>query len=73
VEKLHVTGDICELLKELVDDHVIIIFKSGKSERVHIKKVVGNIAVGKLGNNQFIFINCDCICAVIASCEEILD
>ena len=73
MEKLHVTGDICQLLKELIDDYVIIMFKSGKSERVFIKKVVENLVVGKLGNNQFIFINCDCICAVIVSCEEILD
>lgn len=73
MEKVRVSGDLCELLKEFVDDHVIIIFESGKSERVVIKKVIGNIVVGKLGNNQFIFINCECICAVIASCEEILD
>jgi ethanolamine ammonia-lyase large subunit len=73
MEKVRVSGDLCELLKEFIDDHVIIIFESGKSERVVIKRVIGNLVVGKLGNNHFIFINCDCICAVIASCEEILD
>ena len=57
MEKVRVSGDLCELLKELTDDHVIIIFKSGRSERVFIKKVAGNVVVGKLGNNQFVFIN----------------
>lgn len=63
---------ICGILSRLVDEEVILIFRSGEREKVKVLAVSGDVVVVKSGNN-IRFINCDCICSVIIDCIDIID
>lgn len=71
------------LLELLIDEEVIIILESGEEEKVEIVAVMGNLLAASLecGKHEhdkhkferIKFIDIDCICAVIAECEEVLE
>ena len=64
--------NIKELLKELVCDTVVIIFKNGTKERVRIECVSGNLLVVR-DQGVFRLIDIDCICQVCVNAETILN
>lgn len=64
--------NIEELLRKLVCECVVLMYKNGCKERVRIECISGDLLVAKEeGNLKFIKI--DCICSVTASRETVLD
>jgi len=62
---------ICDVLKKLVGEKVILILESGDKELVKIVAVKGDVLVATT-DRRFKFVNCDCICAVIADCLDVI-
>ncbi len=62
---------ICDILKKLEGERVIIILESGDKELVKVVAVVGNLLVSTI-DRKFKFVDCDCICAVIADCLDVI-
>jgi len=54
-----------------VGEKVIIILESGDKEQVKIVAVQGNTLVTTI-DRKFIFVDCDCICAIIADCLDVI-
>jgi len=67
-----VPENICDILRSLEGEKVVIVFESGEKELVKVVRLVGDILVAKLLERKFIFVDCDCICAVIADCFDVL-
>lgn len=68
---------IRELLKLLADNdedvRVTLILESGEKECVEIESVSGNLLVATVNEDDFKFIDIDCICAVIVEARDILE
>ncbi|SFG54530.1 hypothetical protein SAMN05660649_01931 [Desulfotomaculum arcticum] len=62
---------ICGILKDLAGEKVIIILESGDKELVKVVAVKGNILIATV-DRKFKFVDCDCICAVIADCLDVI-
>lgn len=62
---------IKETLENLIGKRVVIILDSGERLFVVIEAVRDNLVIAACGC-RVIFINIDCICAVIAECPEVL-
>ena len=66
-------GSIRALLKLLIEKEVVLVLKTDcKPQCVEIEAVVGNLVIVE-DNNNFRFIDIDCICEVIVSCHELLE
>lgn len=65
-------GTICDLLERLENKEVIVILVSGEREKVKVLGVIGNLLVAVIGD-RFKFVNCDCICAIIVNCPDLID
>lgn len=63
--------NLCGILKELKKEKVILLLETGERLQVKILNVVDNIVVAST-DRRFVFINCDCICAVIADCVDVI-
>lgn len=59
------------MLKRLKGEKVILLLDSGDRERVKVVAVIDGVLVGTL-DKKFIFVDCDCICAVIADCLDVI-
>jgi len=70
-ETQYIPNTICGILKKLEGERVIIILKSGDKELVKIVAVQGNILITTT-DKKFIFVDCDCICAVLADCLDVI-
>ncbi|MGI6485211.1 MAG: hypothetical protein GX759_07485 [Thermoanaerobacterales bacterium] len=70
-ETQHVPDNICDILKKLKDEKIIVMFRSGNKEQVKVVAVEGDVLVATV-DKKFIFINCDCICSVIADCIDVI-
>ncbi|SFG07271.1 hypothetical protein SAMN05660649_00569 [Desulfotomaculum arcticum] len=65
--------NLCGILKDLVGEKVIIILESGDKELVKVVAVKGNILIAiTMADRKFKFVDCDCICAVIADCLDVI-
>lgn len=64
-------NDIRVILEDLIGRRVIIVLESGERLLVRIEAVRDNVLIAAIGC-RIIFINIDCICAVIAECPEVL-
>lgn len=67
----YIPDKICGILKKLEGERVIIILKSGDKELVKVVAVIGNLLVSTV-DRRFKFVDCDCICAVIADCLDVI-
>ena len=63
--------NLCGILKELKKEKVVLLLETGDRLEVKILNVVDDIVVAST-DRRFVFINCDCICAVIADCVDII-
>jgi len=72
MSEIQVPENICDILRRLEGEKVVVVLESGEKEVVRVVRVVGDILVAKLLDRRFIFIDCDCICAVIADCLDVL-
>jgi len=72
MSEMQVPENICDILRRLEGEKVVVVLESGEKEVVRVVRVVGDILVAKLLDRRFIFIDCDCICAVIADCLDVL-
>lgn len=63
--------ELCDLLRRLKGERVLLILESGDREWVKVVAVIGEVLVATL-DRKFIFIDCDCICAVVADCLDLL-
>ena len=63
--------DLCDLLRRLKGERVLLILESGDREWVKVVAVLDEVLVASL-DRKFIFVGCDCICAVIADCLDVL-
>jgi len=72
MSEMQVPENICDILRRLEGEKVVIILESGEKEVVRVVRVVGDVLVAKLLDRRFIFVDCDCICAVIADCLDVL-
>jgi hypothetical protein len=64
--------NIKEVLQSLIETQACIVLVSGQKLNVEVDAVVDNLLVASVGN-RIIFIDIECICAVITCCEEILE
>ena len=62
---------IKETLENLIGRRVVIVLESGERLFVVIEAVRDNLVIAAC-DCRVIFINIDCICAVIAKCPEVL-
>lgn len=62
---------IRRILRALIGRRVVIILESGERLFVVIEAVRDNLVIAACGC-RVIFINIDCICAVITECPEVL-
>jgi len=72
MSEMQVPENICDILRRLEGEKVVIILESGEKEVVRVVRVVGDVLVAKLLDRRFIFVDCECICAVIADCLDVL-
>ena len=63
--------ELCDLLRRLKGERVLLILESGDREWVKVVAVIGEVLVATL-DRKFIFVDCDCICAVVADCLDLL-
>jgi hypothetical protein len=63
--------ELCDLLRRLKGERVLLILESGDREWVKVVAVIDEVLVATL-DRKFIFVDCDCICAVIADCLDLL-
>ena len=63
--------ELCDLLRRLKGERVLLILESGDRECVKVVAVIDEVLVATL-DRKFIFVDCDCICAVIADCLDVL-
>ena len=62
---------LCGILEKLKGEKVIVILESGDKELVKVVDVVGNVLITTI-DKRFKFISCECICAVIADCLDVI-
>ncbi len=62
---------LCGVLEKLKGEKVILNLRSGDKEQVKIVDVVGNVLIATT-DRRFKFVSCDCICAVIADCLDVI-
>jgi len=72
MSEMQVPENICDILRRLEHQKVVIVLESGEKEVVKVVRVVGDVLVAKLLDRRFIFVDCECICAVIADCLDVL-
>ncbi|HBR34947.1 MAG TPA: hypothetical protein DD734_09950 [Firmicutes bacterium] len=63
--------ELCDILRRLKGERVLLILESGDRECVKVVAVIDEVLVATL-DRKFIFVDCDCICAVIADCLDVL-
>lgn len=63
--------EICDVLKRLKGERVLLLLESGDREWVKVVAVIDRILVATL-DRKFIFVDCNCICAVIADCLDVI-
>lgn len=59
------------MLKKLKGEKVILLLESGDREKVKVVAVIDDVLVATL-DRKFIFVDCECICAVIADCLDVI-
>ena len=62
---------LCDVLRRLKGERVLLLLESGDREWVKVVAVVDEVLVATL-DKKFIFVDCDCICAVIADCLDVI-
>ena len=63
--------ELCDILRRLKGERVLLILESGDREWVKVVAVLDEVLVATL-DRKFIFVDCNCICAVIADCLDVL-
>lgn len=59
------------MLKRLKGERVLLLLESGDREWVKVVAVLDGVLVATL-DKKFIFVDCNCICAVIADCLDVI-
>jgi len=59
------------VLKRLKGERVLLLLNSGDREWVKVVAVIDGVLVATI-DRKFIFVECDCICAVIADCLDVI-
>ncbi|NLM36525.1 MAG: hypothetical protein GX202_00165 [Firmicutes bacterium] len=63
--------NICDVLERLKGEKVLLLLDSGDREWVKVLAVIDEVLVATL-DRKIIFVDCDCICAVIADCLNVI-
>ncbi|NLW56638.1 MAG: hypothetical protein GX050_08545 [Firmicutes bacterium] len=63
--------NLCGILRELKKEKVVLLLETGDRIEVKILNVVDDIVIAST-DRRFVFINCDCICAIIADCVDLI-
>ncbi|HEY8391990.1 MAG TPA: hypothetical protein VIL83_04620 [Capillibacterium sp.] len=59
------------MLRKLKGEKVLLLLESGDREWVKVVAVIDNVLVATT-DRKFIFVDCGCICAVIADCLDLI-
>ncbi|MDQ2086850.1 hypothetical protein RBH29_10475 [Herbivorax sp. ANBcel31] len=65
-------SNIRDLLRFLKGEKVVIVLKSGQKQAVVVEAVIGNMVVASTCRGIVKFVDINCICEVLAECEDIL-
>ncbi|HHT48788.1 MAG TPA: hypothetical protein GXZ98_05810 [Firmicutes bacterium] len=63
--------NLCDILKRLKGEQVLLLLDSGDREKVKVVAVIDDVLVATV-DRKFIFVDCECICAVIADCLDVI-
>jgi hypothetical protein len=63
---------IKDVLRSSIESRVTLVLCSCQKLTVEVDAVVDNLLVASIGN-RILFIDIECICAVITCCEEVLE